>query len=365
MLIRPHEKIFLLVFIVSNVSLAAEQAVSQLKRQKSSATRNASAEYGEVSLFDSRQGNPTQASRAEVGRGLKLLASNGGDGTASSSGIGSLPTASTTAPEIIDLRTRSEQMGIDPKKFAKFWEQWDLVNVRYRTSPAEQRFIYANDIAWKTLKAGGNKFKEGAVLGKLGFTVGFDHRFPSSYQATSFSRIQLMKKDSRKYVTDDKNKFSASDAAACHACHKLAADHDFVFSTPVFTSTNRFATAGEAFAKNFKIVNMGSIPKVVSSAIPLDSKAIQSEVLDYEITAFQGTISESMLPVSRLASERSLPVLLRSTDGRGFVFAKKITRPDLNCKIAAAVWVKDMQIIPGQPVAEKPRELIFCDGVFK
>lgn len=289
-----------------------------------------------------------------------------------------LPVASQGVPEVIDLKQRSIQMGIDPRQFSKFWEEWDLVNVRYRTSPSEQRFVYANDVAWQTLKSGGTKFKEGAVLGKIAFMVGFDHRFPSSYQATSFSRIQLMKKDSKKYketdgwgyalylnVPDEKNKFGLSDAQACHACHKLAGDHDFVFSTPVFGSSTKFVSSGAAFFENFKLTTSNKIPAVVLQLVQGHLNRMPSAILDYEITAFQGTISESMLPVSRLATERDVPVLLRSTDGVGFVLAMKVMSPETGCKIAAKVWVKDMQIIPGQPPSDKPREQTYCDGVFK
>jgi protein SCO1/2 len=141
-----------------------------------------------------------------------------------------LPKANNTTPSAIDLSERKTLMGIDPKKYDKFWENWRLVNVRYRTSPAEQRFVYANDIAWRTLKSGGAKFEEGAVFAKIAYTVGFDARFPSSYEPNKFSRIQFMKKDSKRYQStdgwgyalylqnsDQEEKFGDMELQACHA----------------------------------------------------------------------------------------------------------------------------------------------------
>jgi hypothetical protein len=124
-------------------------------------------------------------------------------------------------------------------------------------------------------------------------------------------------------------------------------------------------SSGAAFFENFKLTTFNKIPAVVLQLVKGHLNRMPSEILDYEITAFQGTISESMLPVSRLATERDVPVLLRSTDGVGFVLAMKVMSPETGCKIAAKVWVKDMQIIPGQPPSEKPREQTYCDGVFK
>jgi cytochrome oxidase Cu insertion factor (SCO1/SenC/PrrC family) len=289
-----------------------------------------------------------------------------------------LPKANNTTPSAIDLSERKTLMGIDPKKYDKFWENWRLVNVRYRTSPAEQRFVYANDIAWRTLKSGGAKFEEGAVFAKIAYTVGFDARFPSSYEPNKFSRIQFMKKDSKRYQSTDgwgyalylqnseqEEKFGDMELQACHACHKLAANHDYVFDTPVFVSSNKFVASGRDFFENFRSIRLKDAPAVVSNLLKTFDKNVPKDLLDYQITAFQGTISESMLPVARLASERASPVLLRAKDDSGFVLAIKTKQSNLNCSKAAKLWVKDIQLIPGQAASETPREMIFCDGVFK
>jgi hypothetical protein len=225
---------------------------------------------------------------------------------------------------------------------------------------------------------GGAKFEEGAVFAKIAYTVGFDARFPSSYEPNKFSRIQFMKKDSKRYQSTDgwgyalylqnseqEEKFGDMELQACHACHKLAANHDYVFDTPVFVSSNKFVASGRDFFENFRSIRLKDAPAVVSNLLKTFDKNVPKDLLDYQITAFQGTISESMLPVARLASERTSPVLLRANDSSGFVLAIKTKQSDLNCSKAAKLWVKDIQLIPGQAASETPREMIFCDGVFK
>jgi len=44
--------------------------------------------------------------------------------------------------------------GYNLNDYAEFYKKWHLVTVRYRTDSFEQRFTYANDLAWKTLQTG-------------------------------------------------------------------------------------------------------------------------------------------------------------------------------------------------------------------
>lgn len=298
----------------------------------------------------------------------------------SSSFKNTISEAKLSTPKIIDLSRREPLLGINPKTYEKFWERWRLVNVRYRTSPAEQRFIFANDLAWTTLASGGSKFPEGAVLGKVAFTVGFDPRFPSSYEPNHFSRIQLMKKDSKAYKSNDgwgyalylpessgpKPVFGEEEALACHACHKLASNHDFVFSTPVFSGQKQAVLSGSNFSDNFKKISTSKLPPGILTLFQQNSSIRSESVFVYELEGFQGTISESMLPVARLASERDLPVVL-NTNRDGYIVGVRRKVDHLECKKSAIIWVKDIS-----PFADKPsesqqltREMVFCDGVFK
>ena len=133
----------------------------------------------------------------------------------------------------------------------------------------------------------------------------------------------------------------------------------------MFVSSNSFVASGRDFFENFKRTPIKDLPEAIASIVKTENKTSTKNVLDYKISAFQGTISESMLPVARLATERNLPVLLRADDNAGFVLAFKIKKNELNCNNTAKVFVKDIQIISGQPVSGTPREMTFCDGVFK
>lgn len=291
-----------------------------------------------------------------------------------------IPEAKLTIPNIIDLSRRETLLGINPKTYDKFWERWRLSTVRYRTSPAEQRFIYANDLAWTTLASGGNKFPDGAVLGKVAFTVGFDQRFPSSYQPNQFSRIQLMKKDSKAYKANDgwgyalylpessgpKPVFGESEALACHACHKLASNHDFVFSTPAFSGQKHAQLYGSNFSDNFKKTPTSKLSPEILRTLKQNTPLPSDTVLLFELQGFQGTISESMLPVARLASERDQPVVL-NTNREGYIVGAKRKVDSSECKKSAIIWVHDISPFSDKSPENQPltREVVFCDGVFK
>jgi hypothetical protein len=141
--------------------------------------------------------------------------------------------------------------GIDMASVDRFWDTWKLVDVRYRSDNGEQRFVYVNDAAWKTMQAKGTHYPDGAMFGKLAFHTANDPAFPSSFEPRGFSRLQIMKKDAKAYPNNDGWGYAvitsaeekdtglpAEDlqiAAACHACHRLVPERDFVFSRGPFT----------------------------------------------------------------------------------------------------------------------------------
>src|SRR4051812_4515226 len=48
----------------------------------------------------------------------------------------------------------TEMNGHSLREFVGFEKNWKLVTVRFRKDTGELRFTYANDLAWKNLKAG-------------------------------------------------------------------------------------------------------------------------------------------------------------------------------------------------------------------
>lgn len=56
--------------------------------------------------------------------------------------------------EGLDLGTTPKAMnGISLEQYRDFWQSWHLVTVRYRSDVGEQRFVYANDLAYEGLKS--------------------------------------------------------------------------------------------------------------------------------------------------------------------------------------------------------------------
>ena len=136
--------------------------------------------------------------------------------------------------------------GIDPVKIGNFWDTWKLVTVRYRKDVEEQRFVYANPIAWKALKEGKKKFPDGSLFGKIAFNTGVDTAFPVSMIPNKFSRIQIMKKDAKAYAKTGGWGYAIYPAVkrdgqspenvvgACFACHNIIPQKDYIFSTSAF-----------------------------------------------------------------------------------------------------------------------------------
>src|SRR5687768_5898949 len=97
--------------------------------------------------------------------------------------------------EIPSLATLRSMNGIDPKPYDKFWLKWPLVTVRFRSDNGEQRYIYANQKAYRAMKEGLTEFPDGSVFGKVAFATEDDPQFPNSMDSTTFTRIQLMVKN--------------------------------------------------------------------------------------------------------------------------------------------------------------------------
>ncbi len=152
--------------------------------------------------------------------------------------------------------------GIDLPRLAAFWRSWKLVTVRYRKDNGEQRFVYANDIAWKAIRDGRARYPDGAMFGKIAFGTSDDAAFPNSAEPARFARLQLMLKDSKGHAESDGWAYAIiigrgrppydsvqSTAAACHACHQAVPGRDYVFSTPAFGPGRQ--GSGSAFDSRF------------------------------------------------------------------------------------------------------------------
>ena len=71
--------------------------------------------------------------------------------------------------DIPSLKKLRVMNGINPAPYDQFWSRWKLITTRYRKDNGEQRFVYANAIAYEAMKKGSLNFPRGSVFGKLAF----------------------------------------------------------------------------------------------------------------------------------------------------------------------------------------------------
>ena len=138
-----------------------------------------------------------------------------------------------------------EMNGVRLADYKDFFS-WNLVTVRYRTDTHEQRFTYANALAWKALLESSKDYPDGAVFAKVGYLGQPDEAFESSVVPSGLRRVQIMVRDKAKYRDTlgwgfglfkmDGTTFAGnpkSKALECAACHKIVWDRGFVFSQPI------------------------------------------------------------------------------------------------------------------------------------
>lgn len=237
--------------------------------------------------------------------------------------------------------------GINPKEVGDFWlkEDWHQVNVQYRKDSGEQRFIYANQIAWQALKTHSKMYPVGAMFGKVAFNTKPDEAFPNSLQPQTVNRIQLMKKDGNKErdgwsyalylgaqptmtLTDNDKK-----QETCHGCHTLVSSRDFVFARPAFFNFKK-EKAIETFASRFKDTNFKDLSGY-GRAIVGNILFKEADKIKYlSMPLFVGSLYESISPLVSYAKETKSQYFLLDEKSRQFLFVYPVEpTPDCPDKI--------------------------------
>ena len=200
--------------------------------------------------------------------------------------IPSLPSAAAPKPPPV-FAGQTSMIGYTLGQFGNFVRYWHFVTVRFRRDTAEMRLTYANDKAWDALLAGGTKYPDGAVFAKIGIMTEEDPGFTSSVVPSSARRYQLMVMDHKKHAATDGWGYALFDmngktfeqnpveqVQACHACHKLVPDRDYVFSQPMRLEIGLAAAlrAEESGMPNDRIAfvtkSVDALPAKVKEAIP-------------------------------------------------------------------------------------------------
>ncbi|MFZ3229207.1 MAG: cytochrome P460 family protein [Pseudobdellovibrio sp.] len=213
---------------------------------------------------------------------------------------------------ILALATDVSMNDIKLLQYGDFTRDWKLVTVRYRQDSHEMRITYANTIAWNSMKTGSTNFPEGSVFAKVGFKSGVDPAFSSSIVPSGARRFQLMVKDSKKYPETDGWGYALfqsngelfegdvkSVTTACHTCHKLVPERNFIFSEIIETSpTIKAAQSTYTLEKNkshilfSKIINKeykNNLKKFKNIFIEKSLEIIQGDLRTY---FFGGTLDE-------------------------------------------------------------------------
>ncbi len=248
-----------------------------------------------------------------------------------------LPFLASADPTKDPFSGKPDMNGHTLKEFEGFEKKWKLVTVRYRKDTSEMRFTYANDLAWKSLKAGVTEYPKGAIFAKIGLATQDDPSFVSSAVPTGARRYQFMVRDKKKYPETDGWGYALFDAngktfpgepghasLACAACHRIVPEKGYVFSQIMELSPFRSGVkgakevAGLAGRISFQTKTIEALPERVRKHFPMN-KGNYSEVTgSMASNVFQGTLDEIRPTLADQASKSSQPAALVSADHQMF-----------------------------------------------
>ena len=103
------------------------------------------------------------------------------------------------AQETENSKPRTTMAGIRLAEYTEIEKTWKLVTVRYRNDSGELRLVYANNLAWSSLKDGVSVYPDGAVFAKIALKSQYDPLFPSSLEPSQARRFQFMIRDAQKF----------------------------------------------------------------------------------------------------------------------------------------------------------------------
>lgn len=225
---------------------------------------------------------------------------------------------------------KSQMSGYRFEDYKDFQKNMKLVTVRFRKDTGEMRLTYANSLAFNELKKKKPKYPDGSVFLKVGIKTEEDPRFLSSAIPSGARRLQLMVKNKKKHAETDGWGYALFDQGgktfpedpalqviACHACHKIVPDLDYVFSQPFAIDFSKpqlnlekklgltFVRVGrEVTPQNVK----GEISAGVEELIKLNNSALESN-------AIQGTFDELGPSLHSEAAKSLMPVFFAEKEG--------------------------------------------------
>ncbi len=203
------------------------------------------------------------------------------------------------------LNSPAEMNGIKFSDHKDFSQKWKLVTVRYREDSKELRLTYANEIAFKAMKALKPDYPDGAKFGKVAFMTEEDPAFPSSKIPTSTRRFQIMVKNRKLYGSTNNWGYALFDEAgklfpedikekteACAACHQLVPERDYVFSRPFHHSASPLTATDRSASIQFLRKKGPDFQGSLIAPLIKDLDALESLEGPLQKHAFSGTLDE-------------------------------------------------------------------------
>ena len=276
-------------------------------------------------------------------------------------------------PDLPDLRSMPDLNGLDPAVADRFWDRWHMVTVRYRTDNTEQRFVYANDIAWKAYLQHQKVFPEGSMLAKIAFKTEDDRLFPVSREPAHWTRIQLMKKNSQGfekfggwqyslYVPEKiaRPTFDPKEVVACHACHIAATSRDYIFSKPAFIPNDWIDDPQSSFADRFVEKPRAELGEKALGILKSAGREFQfTRARFLEMPLFSGSLSESTPTIAKSVARYHVAYVLSDVDGKYLLAVVPEIRQREGCVNSVRVFHYEVRQAAPKPVN---RSGTLCEG---
>ena len=228
----------------------------------------------------------------------------------------------------------TEMNGITLGRFGDFVHDWHFVTVRFRRDKSEQRFVYANDIAWKALFEHSKDYPDGAVFAKVSVQTQEDPAFMDSAVPSGAQLIQYMVRDNERYkdtdgwgyaifnvvgivsIGESQNKASQ----ACNACHQVVRDRGLIFAEPMpaLLGLDKNAVhqtpAPRTSAVSFSTIDVAILPEYVRKQIPPQSKKVRQMQGSIPQHVFHGTVFEAWPLIAAESVRANMPAVLIAQD---------------------------------------------------
>lgn len=246
---------------------------------------------------------------------------------------------SSNAPDGLEIYNSLQGMNdILFRDYMGFESKWHLVTVRFRVDTEEQRFTYANDLAYAALQKGGTDYPDGAVFGKIGVMTDDDPSFASSRVPSGSVRYQLMVRDKKKYAATGgwgyaiytgkhQDMPEGELTQSCLACHELVKKRSYVFSQPMnlephqdqsrpINLNNPLLTFSDHDAKE--------LPELLKQSLPAGTKKVRFLEGEMRQHLFVGTLDEIRPSLTNESIRAGEPSVLVGEDGVSFIVVSQL-----------------------------------------